>query len=117
MVGNPRGSSAPDVELTIVGGPEWWAYQVGALRVHPRKHEADYPLQEDRRCAGGGSDDDNAPASGMIKAARQPIAVEGSPLCLSAKRRRGIESSRAACGEVTGDQNNHHEQQRGARKR
>jgi len=28
------------------GWPQWWAHLVGALRVHPHKHWADYPPQE-----------------------------------------------------------------------
>jgi hypothetical protein len=27
----------------------WWAHLVGALRVHPHKHCADYPPKKDRR--------------------------------------------------------------------
>jgi hypothetical protein len=27
---------------------EWWAHLVGALRVHPHKHYANYPSQKDR---------------------------------------------------------------------
>jgi len=26
----------------------WWAHVVGALRVHPHKHDANYPPQKDR---------------------------------------------------------------------
>src|SRR6266498_44719 len=33
---------------------EWWAQLVGALRVCPHKHWADYPPQEDRGFARGG---------------------------------------------------------------
>ena len=31
----------------------WWAHMVGALRVDPHKHYANYPPQKDRRDAGG----------------------------------------------------------------
>jgi len=33
--------------------PQWCARLVGELRVHPHKHWADYPPQEDRGCAWG----------------------------------------------------------------
>jgi hypothetical protein len=32
---------------------EWWAQLVGALRVHPHKRYANYPLQKDRGFARG----------------------------------------------------------------
>jgi hypothetical protein len=32
---------------------EWWTHLVGALRVHPHKHCANYPPQKDRRLARG----------------------------------------------------------------
>jgi len=35
------------------GDAEWWARLVGALRVHPHKHYANYPLQKDRGFARG----------------------------------------------------------------
>jgi len=33
---------------------QWWAHLVGALRVHPHKHDANYPPQKDRGFARGG---------------------------------------------------------------
>ncbi len=34
--------------------PQWWAHVVGAIRVHPHKHYANYPPQKDRGFARGG---------------------------------------------------------------
>jgi hypothetical protein len=31
---------------------QWWAHLVGALRVHPHKHCANYPPQKDRENSG-----------------------------------------------------------------
>jgi hypothetical protein len=39
-----------DVPKLLVGR---WAHAVGALQVHPHKHYANYPPQEDRGCARG----------------------------------------------------------------
>ena len=36
------------------GRPAWWAHLVGALRVHPHKHCANYPPQKDRGATASG---------------------------------------------------------------
>ena len=36
---------------------QWWAHLVGAHRVHPHKHDANYPPQKDRGFARGARTD------------------------------------------------------------
>src|SRR6266571_3499568 len=68
-----------DVPLRVYRLAQWWAHLVGALRVHPHKHWANYPPQEDRGCARGGRPSvdrkRNIPRSDTLTGRRGPALV------------------------------------------
>ena len=58
----------------------WWAHLVGALRVHPHKHYANHPPQEDRGPSGILGCERCVPKSFGFRPARMPAIIESRRL-------------------------------------